>query len=83
MAVNAVKKSNSLQFVLQVRRVTSNAVKKILVEHMSSRCIDGISGVKMSLQGDSLFERGIGENLGRTNSPTSVRHGNGLGFIRI
>ena len=37
----------------------------------------------MSLQGDSLFERGICWDLGRTNGPTSARHGDGFGFIRI
>ena len=38
-----------------------NAVKMISIpiEYMSSRCEDGLSGVKMSLQGDSLFERGL------------------------
>ena len=36
----------------------SNAAKRILMEHMSSKCEDGLPGVNMSLQGDSLFERG-------------------------
>jgi len=53
------------------------------MEHISSRYEDGLTGVKMSLQGDSLFEGGIVGNLGRTNSPTSCRHGDGFGFIRI
>jgi len=49
---------------------------------MSSKCEDDLPGVKMSLQGDSLFERGIVGNM-RINSPTSARHGDGFGFIRI
>ena len=38
-----------------------NAVKRISIsiEHMSFRCEDGFSRAKMSLQGDSFFERGI------------------------
>jgi len=53
------------------------------MEHMSSRCEYAIPGVKMSLEGDSFFEGEIVGNLGRTNSPTSARHGDGIGFIRI
>jgi len=30
-----------------------------LIEHMYFKCEDGLPGVKMSSQGDSLFERGI------------------------
>ena len=37
----------------------------------------------MSLQGHSLFDRGIVGNLGQTISPTSAGHGDDLGFIRI
>ena len=38
-----------------------NTVKRISIsiEHMSSRCENGLLGVKISLQGDSLFESGI------------------------
>jgi len=45
--------------VLHVRRAITNVVERILMEHMSSRCEDVLPGVKMGLQGNSLFERGI------------------------
>jgi len=80
---NKRSEEERLQVMLHVRRAITNAVKRISMEHMSSICDDDLPGVKMSLQGDSLFERGIVENLGRTNSPTSARHGDGLKFIRI
>jgi len=48
---NAIKRSNKLQVVLHVRRVLKRSEEN-LVEHMSSRCED-------ELTGDSLFERGI------------------------
>jgi len=41
-----------------------------------------LPGVKMSLQGDSLLEGGLLGFMG-TNSPTSVRHGDDLEYIRI
>jgi len=50
--------------------------------HMSSRCEDGLPGVKMSLQGLFVQEEDCWD-LCRTNSPTSARHEDGLGFIRI
>ena len=47
-----------------------------LVEHMSSRCEDELTG--------RLFvrERGCWD-LGRTHSPTSTKYGDGLAYIRI
>jgi len=54
MPANAVKRSNKLQVVLHVRRVLKRSEEN-LVEHIC------LPGVKMSLQGDSLFERGIVE----------------------
>ena len=42
----------------------------------------GLPGVKMSLQHHSLFEGGLLEFM-RTDSPTSARHGDGLGYTRI
>ena len=64
--------------------VCCNAVKRISIsiEHMSSKCEDGLLGVKMVLQGLFVRERDCWD-LGRTNSPTSARHRDGLGFIRI
>ena len=44
-----------LQVVLHIKRATTNAIKRISMEHMSFKCEDGLPGVKMSLQGDSLF----------------------------
>ena len=35
------------------------------------------------LQGDSFIREGDCWDLGRTNSPTSARHRDGVGFIRI
>ena len=52
-------KEERLQIVLHVRRAITNLVKMISMEHMSSKYEDGLPGVKMSLQGNSLFERGI------------------------
>ena len=54
----------------------------ISIEYMSSRCEDGLPGVKMSLRGDSLFEGGCW-NLRSNKCPTLARHRDGLGFIRI
>jgi len=49
---------------------------------MSSKCEDDLLGVKMVLHGLFVRERDCWD-LGRTNSPTSARHRDGLGFIRI
>jgi len=66
------------------------AVKRISISigHMSFRCENGLPGMKMSLQGDSLFEKKIVENWVEQIVPhqldmgISVRHGDGLGFIK-
>ena len=67
-------KSNKLQVVLHVRRVLKRSDEN-LVEHMSSMCEDELTG--------TLCSRGNCWDLSRTNSPTSARHGDGLGYIRI
>ena len=80
-----VKRSNELQVVLHVRRVlvvlhVRRVLKRSeenLVEHISSRCEDKLTGTR-------LFDReGDCWDLGRTNCPTSVKHGDGLGYIMI
>jgi len=45
--------------LLHVRHALTNTVKRIPMEHTSSWCEDGLSGVKISLQRDSLIERRI------------------------
>ena len=47
-----------------------------LREHMSFRCEDELTGRLFVRERDYW-------DLGRTNSPTSARHGDGLGYIRI
>ena len=42
----------------------------------------GLLGVKINLHGDFLFEGGLLSWV-QTNSPTSARHGNDLGYIKI
>ena len=76
MPANAVRSSDKLQVVLHVRRVLKRSEEN-LVEHIY------LPGVKMSLQEDSLFERGIVGIWVEQNSPTSARHGDGLGYIKI
>ena len=44
-----------------------------LVEHISSRCEDELTGRLFVREGDCW-------DLGRTNSLTSARHGDGLGY---
>ena len=75
MPANAVKRSNKLQVVLHVSRVLKR-IEENLVEHMCSKCEDELTGRLFIREGDC-------QDLGRTNSPTSARHGDGLGFIRI
>ena len=51
-------------------------MKRILIEHMSSRYEDELTGRLFVREGECW-------DLGQTNSPTSARHGDDLGFIRI
>ena len=75
MPANAAKRSNKLQVVLHIRRVLKRNEEN-LVEHMSFRCEDELTGRLFVRDGDCW-------DLGRTNSPTSARHGDGIGYIRI
>ena len=75
MPANAVRSSDKLQVVLHVRRVLKRSEEN-LVEHISSRCEDELTGRLFVREGDCW-------NLGRINNSTSARHGYGLGYIRI
>jgi len=74
MPTNAVKRSNKLQVVLHVKRVLKCSEEN-LEEHVFQ--------VWRWAYRETLFREGDCWDLGRTNSPTSARHGDGLGYIRI
>jgi len=70
MLANVVKRSNRLQVMLHVRRVLKRNEEN-RVENMSSRCEDELTGRLFVREGDC-------RDLGRTNSLTPARHGDGL-----
>ena len=61
--------------MLHVRRAITNAVKRISMEHMSSKYEDELARKLFIREGDCW-------DLGRTNSPTSSRRRDGHGYIR-
>ena len=50
MPANAIKKSNKLQVMLHVRHVVKRSEEN-LVEHMSSKCEDELTGTLCSREG--------------------------------
>ena len=70
-----MKRSNKLQIMLHVRRVLKRSEENLVV-NVSSRCEDELTGRLFIREGDCW-------DLGRTNSPTSARRGDGLGYIKI